>query len=229
MKKKKKKNERHTPPATSKENHILPPQETQQKSPDLQRYLFFSQNITQDVNQYVVIRPQYFNECWYRLLFPLSKEFCTSVVGNAKQSFVLRPFRKLYWLRVFQPNKPKRLRTQGSRLIGMYESVSSGCFFDFSIGTTLVLNQLTRILRVLIISLKTPSRHHFAASSGKNFNIMIFIPSRALLNSSIVKVSANQPNLVDPPPYDLYFACILKIDLTVTVGSLNYNFLWRPQ
>jgi hypothetical protein len=70
----------------------------------------------------------------------------------------------------------KTLRAQGSNLISLYESKSSGSFLGFSIGTTIVLRQLSGTMLVLIISLNIPSRYRFAFSA-KNLIIMNFIPS----------------------------------------------------
>jgi hypothetical protein len=60
-----------------------------------------------------------------------------------------------------------------SRLVGL--SVCSGYFLDFSISTTFVLSQPSGIMRVLIISLKIPSRYRFV-STCKNLNLFRLAP-----------------------------------------------------
>jgi hypothetical protein len=59
------------------------------------------------------------------------------------------------------------------RLVGL--SVCSEYFLDFSISTTFVLSQPSGIMRVLIISLKIPSRYRFV-STCKNLNLFRLAP-----------------------------------------------------
>jgi hypothetical protein len=76
---------------------------------------------------------------------------------------------------IFQPHNPDGYTAYFPKvyaLIGLYEFESLGSFLGFSIGTTFVLSQLSGI----IISLKIPSRYRFV-SSGKNLNMINFIPS----------------------------------------------------